>query len=83
MDYLQDVDASVQRVVDLLQLLRFKTPYDQMTFTEGLKTGDRNVIFPILNWLLVKREFLTQRAYIIHYLHKIEIPQEYMTDESA
>lgn len=47
----------------------------------GLRVGDRNIVYPIMHWLLSKFAHLSKRAYLAKYLSRIDVPAEYMSDD--
>ena len=46
------------------------------TFRQNLVSGDKSVVFPILQWLLEKVPEHKERAYLGRYLSKIDVPSE-------
>ena len=42
--------------------------------------GEKPVIYPVLEWLLLHTPELKERAYLARYLVKVDIPQDFMTD---
>ncbi len=50
------------------------------TFRQHLVSGDKIVVFPILQWLLEKVPEHRDRAYLGRYLSKIDIPTEFLSD---
>ena len=58
----------------------FSKHYFRANFRQGLVTGDKMVIYPIMKWCLEKIPELKKRAYLANYLVKINIPGEYMGD---
>lgn len=44
-------------------------------------TGDKIIIYPILEWLLTRMSELKKRAYLAQYLVKVSIPVDFMQDE--
>lgn len=50
------------------------------TFRQNLVSGDKAVVFPILQWLLEKVPEHRERAYLGRYLSKIDIPSEFLSD---
>jgi intraflagellar transport protein 81 len=50
------------------------------TFRQNLVSGDKSVVFPILQWLLEKVPEHKERAYLGRYLSKIDIPTEFLSD---
>ena len=43
-------------------------------------SGDKSVVFPILQWLLEKLPEHKERAYLGRYLSKIDVPSEFLGD---
>lgn len=48
---------------------------------QGLVTGSKPVIHPILHWLLQRVPELKKRAYLARFLVKVEIPADFMQDD--
>lgn len=51
------------------------------TFQQGLVTGSKSVIHPILHWLLQRVPDLKKRAYLARFLVKLEVPAEFLHDD--
>ncbi|OON22646.1 hypothetical protein X801_01449 [Opisthorchis viverrini] len=78
------------RIYEALRVYRYKCPTDQTEihdnqtrseFRKGLVTGDKAVIYPILEWLLQRIPELKTRAYLARFLVKVQIPEVFMQDE--
>ena len=50
------------------------------SFRQGLVSGEKYIIYPILEWCLLKLPDLKKRAYLARYLVKVEIPGDILTD---
>ncbi|XP_064099976.1 intraflagellar transport protein 81 homolog [Macrobrachium nipponense] len=62
-------------------VLKYKPPGDNMSaFRQGLVSGDKHVLYPILAWLLQRMEELKKRAYLAKYLVKLDVPAEILGD---
>merc|ERR1719230_792360 len=48
---------------------------------KGIGDGDKNYVYPILQWALQDFAKLSKRAYLAKYLVPEQIPQEFMQDE--
>lgn len=48
------------------------------SFRQGLVTGSKPVIHPILHWLLQRITELNKRAYLARFLVKLEVPAEFL-----
>ena len=68
----------------MLRILKYKPPL-QLTevFRQGLVEGDKQVIYPVLEWILNNITELKQRAYLARYLVKLEIPPEISADQDV
>eukprot|EP00002_Diphylleia_rotans_P014115 TRINITY_DN2747_c0_g1_i1.p1 TRINITY_DN2747_c0_g1~~TRINITY_DN2747_c0_g1_i1.p1 ORF type:complete len:612 (-),score=183.13 TRINITY_DN2747_c0_g1_i1:684-2519(-) len=77
-------EETMYRMMDCLRLLNYKKPadVDPNSYAQGIASGDRNIIYPILVYLLSKTNALIQRAYIARFLAPIEIPEELIHDEA-
>ena len=50
------------------------------SFRQGLVSGEKYIVYPILEWCLLKLPDLKKRAYLARYLVKIDIPGDILTD---
>lgn len=50
-------------------------------FRQGLVTGSKPVVHPILHWLLQRVPELKKRAYLARFLVKLDVPSEFLADE--
>ncbi|GFY64470.1 intraflagellar transport protein 81 [Trichonephila inaurata madagascariensis] len=49
---------------------------DLSDFRQGLVTGEKSVIYHILEWILRRTPELKKRAYLAQFLMKIELPPD-------
>ncbi|XP_074461997.1 intraflagellar transport protein 81 homolog isoform X5 [Larus michahellis] len=52
-------------------------------FRQGLVTGSKPVIYPVLHWLLQRTNELKKRAYLARFLVKLEVPAEFLQDDTV
>ena len=45
--------------------------------------GSKPVIYPVLHWLLQRTNELKKRAYLARFLIKLEVPSEFLQDETV
>lgn len=80
-------DQTAIRMLNLLRILQYKPKGDQgegvTAFRQGLIQGDKATIYPLLHWLLEKTAELKKRAYLAPFLIKIDVPSEYLQDETV
>ncbi|KAG9269996.1 hypothetical protein AMEX_G14903 [Astyanax mexicanus] len=77
-------DQTAKRMFTLLGLLKYKPSgglTDASSFRQGLVTGSKPVIHPILHWLLQRVPELKKRAYLARFLVKLDVPGEFLTDD--
>uniref|UniRef100_A0A3Q3STD4 Intraflagellar transport protein 81 homolog n=1 Tax=Mastacembelus armatus TaxID=205130 RepID=A0A3Q3STD4_9TELE len=77
-------DQTVKRICALLAMLKYKPPgslSDVSSFRQGLVTGSKPVVHPILHWLLQRVPELKKRAYLARFLVKLEVPAEFLQDD--
>lgn len=77
-------DQTAKRMFTLLALLKYKPSgglTDASSFRQGLVTGSKPVIHPILHWLLQRVPELKKRAYLARFLVKLDVPGEFLTDD--
>ncbi|XP_008415471.1 intraflagellar transport protein 81 homolog isoform X1 [Poecilia reticulata] len=77
-------EQTVKRMSSLLGMLKYKPPgnlSDVSSFRQGLVTGSKPVVHPILHWLLQKVPELKKRAYLARFLVKLEVPAEFLQDD--
>ncbi|KAK2491595.1 hypothetical protein MC885_021573 [Smutsia gigantea] len=79
-------EQTAKRMLSLLGILKYKPPgnaTDMSTFRQGLVIGSKPVIYPVLHWLLQRSNELKKRAYLAHFLIKLEVPSEFLQDETV
>ncbi|XP_072536929.1 intraflagellar transport protein 81 homolog [Salminus brasiliensis] len=77
-------EQTAKRMFTMLGLLKYKPSgglTDTSGFRQGLVTGSKPVIHPILHWLLQRVPELKKRAYLARFLVKLDVPGEFLTDE--
>ncbi|XP_026176804.1 intraflagellar transport protein 81 homolog isoform X2 [Mastacembelus armatus] len=75
-------DQTVKRICALLAMLKYKPPGSLSdVFRQGLVTGSKPVVHPILHWLLQRVPELKKRAYLARFLVKLEVPAEFLQDD--
>ncbi|CAD5114753.1 DgyrCDS3793 [Dimorphilus gyrociliatus] len=74
------------RIFNFLKIMKYRHPggeEEQSRFRQGLVSGDKPIIYVILEWLLSRIDDLKKRAYLAKYLVKINIPPEFMQDDEV
>uniref|UniRef100_A0A673ZLY5 Intraflagellar transport protein 81 homolog n=1 Tax=Salmo trutta TaxID=8032 RepID=A0A673ZLY5_SALTR len=75
-------DQTAKRMFTLLGMLKYKPLGNTSdSFRQGLVTGSKPVIHPILHWLLQRITELKKRAYLARFLVKLEVPAEFLQDD--
>ncbi|KFO75819.1 intraflagellar transport protein 81 homolog [Cuculus canorus] len=79
-------EQTAKRMLSLLGILKYKPPgsiSDLSAFRQGLVTGSKPVIHPVLYWLLQRTNELKKRAYLARFLVKLEVPAEFLQDDTV
>ncbi|NXH10950.1 IFT81 protein, partial [Bucco capensis] len=79
-------EQTAKRMLSLLGILKYKPPgsiADMSAFRQGLVTGSKPVIHPLLHWLLQRTNELKKRAYLARFLVKLEVPAEFLQDDTV
>ncbi|NWS24285.1 IFT81 protein, partial [Polioptila caerulea] len=79
-------EQTAKRMLTLLGILKYKPPgtvSDLSAFRQGLVTGSKTVIHPVLHWLLQRSNELKTRAYLARFLVKLEVPAEFLQDDTV
>ncbi|NXG61612.1 IFT81 protein, partial [Hemiprocne comata] len=79
-------EQTAKRMLSLLGILKYKPPgsvSDVSAFRQGLVTGSKPVIHPLLHWLLQRTHELKKRAYLARFLVKLEVPAEFLQDDTV
>merc|ERR1719235_1441038 len=78
----ENPEAMCQRISEFLQVLGYRCSYD-IEFQNGVMSGEKGTIHPILYWLLMNLEQLKKRAYLAHFCVNLEVPEEFLRDEQV
>ena len=57
--------------------------FQSNAFRQGLVTGDKFVVHPIMKWCLERLPELKKRAYLARFLVKIDISPEFLSDPAV
>ncbi|XP_011887831.1 PREDICTED: intraflagellar transport protein 81 homolog isoform X4 [Cercocebus atys] len=79
-------EQTAKRMLSVLGILKYKpsgNATDMSTFRQGLVIGSKPVIYPVLHWLLQRTNELKKRAYLARFLIKLEVPSEFLQDETV
>ena len=80
-------DQTALRIFSLLRLLKYKPKTDEggglNAFRHGLLQGEKGTVYPLLQWLLERSGELKKRAYLAKFLVRIDVPAEFLQEESA
>eukprot|EP00037_Helgoeca_nana_P008026 m.71887 g.71887 ORF g.71887 m.71887 type:complete len:663 (+) comp18676_c0_seq1:190-2178(+) len=77
----EEPEDTLSRMLGGLRVFRYSPPSDDIKgFRAALIGGDKETIYPILQWVLERTEDLKLRAYLGKYLVRIEVPPEFLQD---
>ena len=75
-------DQTANRFTEMMKVLNYPSNYD-IIFQQGLVSGDRRTIYPILHYILSWLPQMEQRAYLARYLVNLAIPEDILMDEDV
>jgi len=75
-------EAACQQIMEFLIILGYQRPFD-IEAQQGLLAGDKDVVHPILFWLLSNLDALRKRAYLAKFCVNLEVPEEFLRDEQV
>merc|ERR1719421_306061 len=78
----ENPEAMYQRIAEFLHVLGYRCSYD-IDFQQGVMSGDKNTIHPMLYWLLQNLTQLQKRAYLANFCVNLEVPEEFLRDEQV
>ncbi|EFJ32322.1 hypothetical protein SELMODRAFT_407722 [Selaginella moellendorffii] len=76
------LEASTACMIELLRSYYFPN-MDAISFRQGLSSGSKDVIYPLLSWLLPQILVFKKHVYLSHFLSEVEIPGELLLDEDC
>jgi len=71
-----------QKIMEFLMVLGFNRTFD-MEGQQQLLAGDKDMVHPILYWLLQNMDALRKRAYLARFCVNLEVPEEFLRDEQV
>eukprot|EP00944_MAST-04C_sp_MAST-4C-sp1_P002948 g2948.t1 len=79
---LRDEEPAVTgaRWIEFLSILKYSIPQPVERFQAQIMRADRNVVYPLLHYLLQRLPQLRKRAYLARFLMNIKIPQQFAMD---
>lgn len=78
----EKTEATYQRVAEFLHVLGYQCSFD-IEFQQGLISGAKDTIHPILYWLLSNLEPLRKRSYLAKFCMNLEVPEEFLREEKV
>ncbi|KAL1123765.1 hypothetical protein AAG570_001538 [Ranatra chinensis] len=76
----EEPEETIVRFLTMLRVLRYSPGPDPVSFRQGLVQGEKEVVYPILEWLLNNLDELKTRAYLGKYLVKVDVPLEVLSN---
>ncbi|OHT05146.1 hypothetical protein TRFO_27279 [Tritrichomonas foetus] len=72
----EKIEATVERISEFLRIMKYEFPVDPEEWDVRFSNADKDLIYPVLNWLLSDFENMKKRAYKARYSEEIPIPEE-------
>lgn len=69
-------DQTAERLLFFLKIVKYKPTMDPVAFRQLLASGDKEVLYPILKWVVPQPQQLEKRAFVGYYLSFPDMPEE-------
>ena len=80
----EEAEQTAIRMLGMSRILKYKPPeHLSEVFRQGLVEGNKQIIYPVLEWILQRIPDLKKRAYLAKYLVKLDIPPEISADQDV
>jgi intraflagellar transport protein 81 len=78
-------DVMTSRMYDFIKIMKYNIPTSISAdeFIHNVITGHRTTVYPLIHYFLDKRAQLEKRAYLAPFLTPIEVPPEFMVDNTV
>ena len=76
-------DQMIARMLDFIKLMKFPITGSEADFMNQLVMGNHGAVYPLLHYFLDKRPSLEKRAYLAPFLVPIDVPAQYMVDNTV
>lgn len=76
----EEPDTTAARMLQFLSVLNYNVSVDYETFRDGIREGDKEIIYPIMVHLLSNLPSLRKRAYLSRFLTNVDLPEEMFAD---
>lgn len=79
----EKIEATVERVSELLRVLKYEFPCEPEEWDVRLTNADKDLVQPVLLWLLKDFDEMKKRAYKARYCEEVPIPEEIRVDSTV
>ena len=79
----EKIEATVDRISEFLRVMKYNFPVVPEEWDVRLGNADKDLIYPVLHWLLSDFENMKKRAYKARYNEEVPIPDEIKVDDSV
>lgn len=79
----ETIEATVDRMSEFLRIMKYDFPVDPEEWDVRLKEADKNLVYPVMLWLLNDFEDMKKRAYKAKYSEEVPIPEEIKVDPTV
>ena len=76
-------EAMTIRMLDFIKVMKYNIPGSHDEFIHNVITGHRGTVYPLIHYFLDKRPQLEKRAYLAPFLIPIEVPAQFMVDNTV
>lgn len=79
----EKIEATVDRMSEFLRIMKYEFPVEPEEWDVRFGNADKELIYPVMLWLLSDFENMKQRAYKAKYAEEVPIPEEIKVDQTV
>lgn len=77
------IEATVDRMSEFLRIMKYDFPVEPEEWDVRFAKADKELIYPVMQWILSDFENMKKRAYKAKYAEEVPIPEEIKVDQTV
>lgn len=79
----EDSERTTTRLLDFLRFVKYKPEVDELTMRNGWASGEPEVIYPALKWVLNNLPRCERYAYVGYFMNDVAVPADLSMDQEV
>ncbi|KAK8878005.1 Intraflagellar transport protein 81 [Tritrichomonas musculus] len=79
----EKIEATVDRMSEFLRIMKYEFPVEPEEWDVRFANADKDLIYPVMHWLLSDFEGMKKRAYKAKFAEEVPIPEEIKVDQTV